>query len=187
MKELEISYEKDFIYTLNPRTEVMGRWETPLMQLHSNLCTHNHGDVLEIGFGLGISATQINSLGVISHTIVEIHPVIAQKAREWALDKPNVTILEGDWYDLRSTIIQKEYDGIFFDPHMDQNRKLFRSEVVDVCMKPNGIFTWFMYEILDYFSYGEDNVQYLEVDLESGWETRTLSYTSHEIAPYVQY
>ena len=185
MKDLEIEYTNDFIHTVSPRTEVMGRWETPLMQVHSNLCVHNHGDVLEIGFGLGISSGQIQAAGVNSHTIVEIHPIIAQKAREWAADKPNVTILEGDWYDLRNTIIQNQYDGIFFDPHMDPNRRKFRSEVADKCMKAGGIFTWFKYEELDYFSYG--NVLTQEIDINSGLETRMMENVSHLIVPYVIY
>jgi hypothetical protein len=185
MRDLDIEYTADFIHTVNPRTEVMGRWETPLMQQHSNLCAHNHGDVLEIGFGLGISADQIQSIGVNSHTIVEIHPVIAQKARDWAANKTNVTIIEGDWYDLRSTIIQNQYDGIFFDPHMDPNRRKFRTEVVDLCIKPGGIFTWFKYEELDYFNYG--NVNVIDLDINSGWDTRMVEYNSHVQVPYVYY
>lgn len=185
MRDLEIIYGQDFIHTINPRTEVMGRWETPLMQEHSNLCTHNHGDILEIGFGLGISSSQIQLTGVRSHTIVEIHPEIAQKAREWATDKPNTTILEGDWYDLRNIIIQKQYDGIFFDPHMDPNRRLFRAEVADKSMKEGGIFTWFKYEELDYFNYG--NVSYTELNVSSGMESRMMELVSRVVVPYVQY
>lgn len=185
MRDLEIEYTNNFIYTINPRTEVMGRWETPLMQEHVNLCAHNHGDVLEIGFGLGISSEQIQIAGVNSHTIVEIHPFIAQKAREWAADKPNVTIIEGDWYELRETIIRKQYDGIFFDPHLDPNRRQFKMEVVDKCIKSGGIFTWFNFEELDYFNYG--NIQVIHIDINSGWDTRMLEKISRVYVPYVIY
>lgn len=186
MRDLEIIYEEDFIFTVDPHSEVMGRWETPLMQVHSNLCAHNNGDILEIGFGLGISASQIQDIGVNSHTIIEIHPVIAQKAREWAVGKNGVNIIEGDWYDLKDQIIQKKYDGIFFDPHMDPNRHLFRSEVVEKSIKPRGVFTWFHYGNLDFFEYGQ-GVEHIELEVVSGFNTRMMAKKSTVMAPYFIY
>lgn len=76
---------------------LMMEWEKDLMLAHAKLIAK--GEVLEIGFGMGISAQFIQDLGVDSHTIVEIHPLIAEKAREWAKDKPNVKIIEGDWHE----------------------------------------------------------------------------------------
>lgn len=51
--------------------------------------------VLEIGFGLGLSATVFQEHGVAHHCIIEAHPVIAENARRWAEGRPGVVIVEG--------------------------------------------------------------------------------------------
>ena len=40
--------------------------------------------VLEIGFGLGYTATTFQKYGIKEHTIVEAHPKIFKKAQKWA-------------------------------------------------------------------------------------------------------
>ena len=49
----------------------MEDWQTPLMKAMARHVTESHGDVLEVGFGRGVSAELIQRLGVASHTIVE--------------------------------------------------------------------------------------------------------------------
>ena len=73
--------------------EVMMDWEDPLMAASAAYVCEGGGDVLEIGFGMGISATYIQSHTINSHTIIENHPQIIPKARAWAADKQNVTII----------------------------------------------------------------------------------------------
>lgn len=51
--------------------------------------------VLEIGFGLALSATAFQDYGVAVHCIIEAHPVIAENARLWAEGREGVTIIEG--------------------------------------------------------------------------------------------
>ena len=101
---------------------IMHEWETDLMRRHAEFVCQRGGDILEIGFGMGISADFIQEQGVKSHTIIELHPQIAEKAREWAEDKPNVTIIEGDWIKILPTLLEgtvrtthKKFDGMFFD------------------------------------------------------------------------
>jgi guanidinoacetate N-methyltransferase len=93
MKDEKLTILEDKI-TIDSGGILMMEWEKDLMLAHAKLIAR--GDVLEIGFGMGISAQFIQDLGVNSHTIVEIHPVIAEHAREWAKDKPNVKIVEAD-------------------------------------------------------------------------------------------
>lgn len=50
--------------------------------------------ILEIGFGLGITADTFQEYGVEKHIIIEPHPVIAERARKWAEGKDGVTIIE---------------------------------------------------------------------------------------------
>src|SRR5690242_7057135 len=37
--------------------QVMQDWESPLMEAMADIAAASHGDVLEVGFGMGISAT----------------------------------------------------------------------------------------------------------------------------------
>ena len=59
--------------------EVMMNWEAPIMEKSAEYICHNKGDVLELGFGMGICADYIQAQGVNSHTIIEIHPQILEK------------------------------------------------------------------------------------------------------------
>ena len=105
-------------------TEVMMDWESPIMEKSAEYICHNKGDILEIGFGMGICSDYIQSQGVNSHTIIEIHPQILEKLNAWASGKSNVTIIEGDWADLSLT---DTYDGIFIDTYGDNNWSNFKT------------------------------------------------------------
>ena len=107
--------------------EVMMRWEDEIMLESANYVCQNGGDILEIGFGMGISANHIQSHNVNTHTIVENHPDIIPKALEWAKDKPNVQIVEGSWYDNLNNL--GIYDGIFYDTYGDGHIEYFDSSV----------------------------------------------------------
>ena len=51
-----IIVENDKLQNLHAGIEVMMEWETGLMRRHAELVCENGGDILEIGFGMGISA-----------------------------------------------------------------------------------------------------------------------------------
>lgn len=104
--------------------QVMQKWELPLMKFLAKQVTWNNGDVLEVGFGMGISASQIIKNGCKSYTAIEAHPEIAKNARLWAKkQKCKVEIIEGFWQDIIPNI-KKKYDGILFDtfPMNDDER-----------------------------------------------------------------
>ncbi len=103
--------------------EVMMSWETSIMEKSAEYISHNNGDVLEIGFGMGVCADYIQAQGVNTHTIIEIHPQILERLSAWASDKSNVTIIEGDWANLSLT---DTYDGIFIDTYGDDNWNSFK-------------------------------------------------------------
>ena len=67
--------------------EVMMDWEDPIMSASSAYITEGGGDILEVGFGMGISANYIQSHNISSHTIIENHPQVIEKAIEWSKDK----------------------------------------------------------------------------------------------------
>lgn len=85
------------------------------------------GDILDIGFGLGISANYFLELGVKSYTCIEIDEQVYQTALEWSEDKPNVTIIKGDWFDILPTL-NTSYDGIYMDTYGDDFAKYSKFE-----------------------------------------------------------
>ena len=103
--------------------EVMMNWESVIMEKSAEFICHNNGDILEIGFGMGICSDYIQAQGVNSHTVVEIHPQIIEKLKVWADGKSNVIIVEGDWNDVNGL---STYDGIFIDTYGDDNWNSFK-------------------------------------------------------------
>ena len=95
-KDTILNFEDNKI-TTDDGMEVMMDWEAPIMEKSAEFICQSKGDILEIGFGMGIFADYIQTWGVNSHTIVEIHPQIIEKLKIWAEDKDNVIIVEGDW------------------------------------------------------------------------------------------
>ena len=92
--------------------QVMMEWEKPYMEACIDKLQPK-GDVLEIGFGMGYSATQIQKYKPKSHTIIEMDSMVIKRLKKWAKDYDNIIIVEGTW--------QKEihklgkFDEIFFD------------------------------------------------------------------------
>ena len=114
----EILTFEDTKITNEGELEVMMSWESPIMEKSAEYVCQSKGDILEIGFGMGICADYIQAQGVNSHTIIEIHPQIIEKLNAWASDKSNVTIIEGDWNSVNGL---SSYDGIFIDTFGDDN------------------------------------------------------------------
>lgn len=156
MKDVNLIFTENYIHTEDPYTEVMGSWEFPIMSKHAEICCKKGGDILEVGFGMGISANIIQQYEIKSHTIIESNPQILERLNTWSKDKKNVIIIEGDWYEHIDTISSKTYDGIFFDTHLDPNRLKFRELIVNKCLKKGGIFTYFKIGRTDCYKYGSD-------------------------------
>ncbi|PNW88902.1 hypothetical protein CHLRE_01g050050v5 [Chlamydomonas reinhardtii] len=77
------------------------------------------GHVVNVGFGLGIVDTAIQTHSPDRHTIIEAHPdVLEHMTRTGWADKPGVRILRGRWQDvLPELLAEAPYDGIFFDTY----------------------------------------------------------------------
>lgn len=94
--------------------QVMMEWEKPYMEACVD-ALKPHGDVLEVGFGLGYSATHIQTYKPKSHTIIECDPLVIEKAKQWAKKYPNAKIVTGTWQDVLESL--HSYDTIFFDDY----------------------------------------------------------------------
>lgn len=127
---------------------IMHVGETMYMKELAEIVTKNGGDILEIGFGMHISADFIQSnLNVKSHTIIEVHPEIYKKGLEWAKDKPNVEVILGDWIDLLP-LKDRKFDGVFYDPYNDYNLPEFLNYVKGNC-KENTVVGFYDYPLFD--------------------------------------
>ena len=116
-KDTTLTFEDDKILT-DDGGEVMMGWEASIMEKSAEYICHNSGDVLEIGFGMGICADYIQAQGVNSHTIIEIHPQVIERLNTWVSDKSNVTVIKGNWNSINGL---GTYDGIFIDTFGDDN------------------------------------------------------------------
>ena len=165
---------------------VMMDWEAPIMKQSANFVTHGGRSqtILELGFGMGISAEYIQSYSPDLHTIIEYHPGIAERAqvfadrknREYSRSKETqhkrVNIISGkDWFaefqkDFRNSgLIQ--YHGIFIDTYNDQNLSKIKDYITKL-LSPGGRMTWWnpMQDILPSVELQEErNITYEQIKL----------------------
>ena len=78
-----------------------------------NTVCENGGDILEVGFGAGITADIIQTHNIKTHTIIEKDEFFFNELLRWSQNKNNITTIKGDW--TTAIPIDKKYDGIFFD------------------------------------------------------------------------
>lgn len=109
-------YGKDIILgAVSEKDQIMMEWEQEYMQK----CVRKlnpFGDVLEVGFGLAYSASEIQKHNINSHTIIECDPEGYRKALEWAKKQKHKTeIVFGEWQSVYKTL--GNFDCFFFDPH----------------------------------------------------------------------
>ena len=133
---------------------IMEDWQRPVMAAMAATATRGHGDVLEIGFGRGISSEMIQQAGVRSHTIVECNPHVAQRYQRWRRQHADADIhlLQGRWQDLTDEFGQ--YHAVFFhtypldlDEHIDLavNSITFAAHFFPTAaahLRPGGVFTY---------------------------------------------
>jgi len=143
-KDKILTFEASKIYyndaNASIEMEVMMDWEDKVMEKSANYVCENGGDILEIGFGMGIAANYIQANSITSHTIVENHPQIIEKAKIWANEKSNVTIVEGDWYDIKESL--STYDGIFYDTFGDDSMDKFKDSLTNLTKSGSKVTWW---------------------------------------------
>ena len=128
--------------------QVMQRWEEPLMLAMAKEAMRDGGDMLEIGFGMGISAGMMMQLGPASYTVIEAHPQLAARARAEGADQPApVTVHEGFFQDVAPALTDR-FDGILFDPYPITKDEwwsfhLTFAPVAKQLLRPGGTFVYF--------------------------------------------
>lgn len=120
---------------------IMMDWEKPIMEFQAEHISKNGGDILNIGYGMGLIDEEIQKKQIKSHTIIEIHPDVQNKMKEvgWHT-KNNVKLLFGDWKDFLNDL--PKFDGIYFDTWDDRDLLLLIKNLKKI-LKPNGVMTFF--------------------------------------------
>ena len=136
-KQEKFEFNKNSI--MDGKDIVMHDWEDKMMKKHAEVVCQNGGDILELGFGMGISAGHIQQQDIKSHTIIEKDKDVYKRLCKWAEDKPNVKIIFGDWYD---NLPDEKFDGVFFDTYNDINRMFLPLRLLSV-FKETTIVSWF--------------------------------------------
>ena len=142
------------------KDQIMEDWQTPLMKAMARNVSHSHGDVLEIGYGRGVSAEFIQQCGVKSHTVIEANPECIEKyyhpwrAKHSAAD---IRLVSGMWQEVLEQL--ELYDGVFFHTFpMDEQEFIdyvmdsitFAEHFFSVAsslLRPGGVFTYLTTEI----------------------------------------
>jgi len=135
---------------------VMEDWETPYMKDLAEIVASRGGTVLELGFGMGISAKFIQNYDIKKHIIIEANSDVAKKAREFAkMAKHETVVLEGFWEDMIKDVHNNSIDGILFDTYPLAEKELYQNHFnffpfAFKKLKPGGIFTYYSDEVIKF-------------------------------------
>lgn len=138
---------------------VMAPWETDIMTLSASLLCDNQPagfSVLNIGFGLGIIDSIIQTHNPGRHVIIEAHPDAIAYARSLGFDRmPGVELFEGRWEDwikdsdLDSDIAKMaelgSFDAVYWDTYSQDYKELkrFFEALPNILNGPESRFSFF--------------------------------------------
>lgn len=181
MRDYNLKITDDFIMVEETGKIVMHRWEDEIMKKKAEWVCKNGGDILEIGFGMGISANYIQQHDINSHTICEIHPQVLNDLNEWKKNKKNVTVLEGDW--IKNISHMKKYDGILFDTFEDGNSLHFVDLFKTLC-KPGCLITWWNNLPYEYNEYNLESTIFELINVNPP-ENTYFNHTNYYMPKYI--
>ena len=128
-QEYKIDEQGKEILLQDNKHQVMMEWEKPYMEACIDKLQPK-GDVLEIGFGMGYSATQIQKYKPKSHTIIEMDSMVIKRLKEWSKDYDNIIIIEGTWQSQMKNL--GTFDEIFFDDFpLKEPTDILEKKVID--------------------------------------------------------
>lgn len=171
----KLEYKNDTLVT-EAQDGVMMAWENNLMEqgcksLFKNTAPDSEVNILNIGFGMGIIDTMIQSHKPTKHYICEAHPdVLSKMEKDGWFEKENVIVLTGRWQDTLPELLSKGifFDGIYYDTfseHYEDMLDLF--DLVVGLLKSEGVFSFFNGLGADRFVVYEVYKRLVELDLNN--------------------
>ncbi|PWY93184.1 arginine N-methyltransferase [Aspergillus sclerotioniger CBS 115572] len=129
---------------------VMMSWESTIMEKSAQKLLPTPGlRVLNIGHGMGIVDTFIQSHQPSEHHIIEAHPsVVAEMKRKGWDQKPGVRIHEGRWQEVLPALVGEgvEVDAIYYDTFAESYadfREFFSEQVIGILEQDGGRWGFF--------------------------------------------
>jgi len=127
---------------------VMQRWETPYMGELAKVATSNGGRVLEVGFGMAISATAVQSHKPKEHIIMEANGDVFKRLQQFQKENPSVTPMgPALWQDSIAKVEDNSLDGVLYDtyPLNKEEQHIHQFEFLGQVrnkLRPGGILTY---------------------------------------------
>ncbi len=127
---------------------VMQPWEDGYMAELAKFATRRGGHVLEIGFGMGISARHVQKHPIYKHYIIEAnHDVFTLELMKFKSEAKSIVVpMLGFWQDVVGQLADASFDGILYDPYPTHQEEFaetrfdFAFEAFRL-LKPGGVFT----------------------------------------------
>lgn len=164
---------------------VMEDWERPYMARLADIATRKGGQVLEVGFGMGISGGYVNaSPSVTRHLIVEANHDVAELARGFAADPERrrpVVVLEGLWEDVIDQVEDGSCGGVLYDAYpLDESEMTMHLRFAATAyrkLEPGGYFTYYSDEV---DGYGPEHLRAL---VDAGFDERNIARETVPVSP----
>ncbi|MBT8103724.1 MAG: class I SAM-dependent methyltransferase [Gammaproteobacteria bacterium] len=139
--------------------EIMKDWQVRMMQSMAEAATRQHRDILEIGFGRGISAEFIQQCGVKSLTIIECNDSVVERFNRWRARHAaqDIRLVHARWQDALQQL--STYDAIFVHTYPLNEKKYMEKplnsakfaqhflENAASLLHPGGVLTYLSNEI----------------------------------------
>ncbi|HBU07512.1 MAG TPA: hypothetical protein DEB09_05525 [Candidatus Magasanikbacteria bacterium] len=162
---------------------VMEDWETPYMKDLAEVATVKGGVVLELGFGMGISANFIQEHNIKKHIIIEANKAVVKQAKKFAKKaKHKVVVLAGLWEDMIKKIPNNSLNGILFDTYPLSEVELYQNHFnffpfAYQKLVSGGVFTYYSDEIK---KFGKVHLKKLQ---EAGFKKKNIKSRVSKVVP----
>jgi guanidinoacetate N-methyltransferase len=162
---------------------VMEDWEDPYMKDLAKIAASKGGVVLELGYGMGISAKYIQEYNIKKHIIIEANEAVASEAKKFSKKaKHKVVVMTGLWEDMIKKIPDKSISGILFDTYPLSEQELYQNHfnffpLAFKKLKRGGIFTYYSDEVK---KFGRVHLKRLQ---EAGFQLKNINGKISKVNP----